>query len=106
MEGVEAAGGRSRTPTPPPRSGRRSALPTTPGSTSTGGAAGGTPVVLPGDLAAARAALPASVDSLSIGQIKAWFTEHRLEDEEFMALAAGRAKKGDWVALAKRRAGL
>ncbi|KAI8477166.1 MAG: guanylate-binding protein [Monoraphidium minutum] len=106
MEGVEGAG-RSRTPTPPPsgRGGRGGAV--TPASPSTGGGGGGgTPVVVVGDLAGARAALPSNVDSMSIGAIKAWFTAHRLEDEEFMALAAGRGKKADWVALAKRRAGL
>ena len=54
--------------------------------------------------ALAAAALPDDVGSLSMAELKAWVTEHRLEDEAFMRLAGSRAKKADYVAYVQRRA--
>ncbi len=85
--------------------GRRGAAAATPATPSTGGP-GGTPVVVMGDVAAARAALPPSVASMSIAEMQHWVTAHRLEDEEFMALAGRRGKKTEWVDYVTRRAGL
>jgi len=67
---------------------------------------GGTPVVLKGNLAAARSALPADVASMSIADMQRWVTDHQLEDEEFMQLAARRGKKGEWLEYVKKRAGV
>ncbi|GBF98848.1 hypothetical protein Rsub_11452 [Raphidocelis subcapitata] len=108
IEGTAAAAtpATTRTHRTPQRTPPRTGPAATPASPSTGGP-GGTPVVAPGDLSAALAGLPADVGSMSIAALKAWVVDHRLEDEEFVQLAARRtSKKSDFVAYVKRRAGL
>ena len=63
-------------------------------------------VVQQGDARAAAAALPDDVGAMTMAELRQWVTEHRLEDEEFLRLAARRgAKKADYVAYVARRAG-
>jgi hypothetical protein len=86
-----AAAARERTP---PRTPAGGGLPLSPGSPLS---AGGTPVVVSGDLPRAIAALPEDLGSMTVSELRQWVVYYRLEDERYMALAGNaRTKKADW----------
>ncbi|GBF99772.1 hypothetical protein Rsub_12400 [Raphidocelis subcapitata] len=92
------------TPQRAPAAGFAAGAPPSPLSPMSPGAA--SPEVAAGDAAAAAAALPEDVGSLTLAELKEWVTSYRLEDGDYMALASRpRAKKAEWVEYVKRRAG-
>jgi len=94
----------------PPRSGRGPAAaagPPPPSPLSPDSVYSPPPVAVQGDLAAAIVSLPHDIAELTMAELKGWVTEHRLEDEEYMALSSkAKTKKGEWVAYVRKRAGV